>query len=112
VGETEGAVSRWTIVGAPIGVLLAVGAWWSVDRITAAPDPDLGPAIVIPVAEQAHIFDRFHRGAGSRHAGSGLGLAVVARIVEAHGGTVSVSSTPGHGARFLIDIPHSREEPR
>ncbi|WP_313356580.1 ATP-binding protein [Microbacterium sp.] len=66
----------------------------------------------IPFAEQPHIFDRFHRGAGTRHAGSGLGLAIVARIVEAHGGRVSVSSTPGHGARFLIDIPHAREEPR
>lgn len=66
----------------------------------------------IPFAEQPHIFDRFHRGAGVRHAGSGLGLAIVARIVEAHGGSVSVNSTPGHGATFRIDIPHAREEHR
>jgi len=66
----------------------------------------------IPFAEQPHIFDRFHRGDGARHAGSGLVLAIVSRIVEAHGGSVSVSSTPGHGARFLIDIPHMREEHR
>ena len=52
-------------------------------------------------AEQtAHVFERFYRGDPSRsrdHGGAGLGLAIVAAIVAAHGGAVEVESAPGRG---------------
>ncbi len=56
--------------------------------------------------ELPHIWDRLYRGDRSRSVtGLGLGLSVVKAIVEAHGGTVSVSSTPGKGSEFTITIP-------
>ncbi len=50
-----------------------------------------------------HIFDRFYKGAGS--AGSGLGLTIARRLVEAHGGTISVESQPGVGTTFVVSLP-------
>lgn len=65
----------------------------------------------IPLEDQPHIFDRFTRGtAAHRSSSSGLGLAIVARIAQSHGGAVSVRSQPGHGATFVIEIPDRYEE--
>jgi PAS domain S-box-containing protein len=62
--------------------------------------------IGIPLEQQARIFDRFERAAPVRHYGGfGLGLWIVRRLVEAHGGTVRVESQPGAGARFTIELP-------
>jgi two-component system sensor histidine kinase KdpD len=57
--------------------------------------------------EQPYVFDRFFRGAnGTAHPnGTGMGLAIVKAIVEAHQGRISVRSTPGHGAQFSFWIP-------
>ncbi|ONI84888.1 hypothetical protein ALI22I_30940 [Saccharothrix sp. ALI-22-I] len=55
-----------------------------------------------------HLFDRFWRADKSRSrttGGSGLGLAITRHLVEAHGGTVSVSSEPGAGTTFRITLP-------
>jgi signal transduction histidine kinase len=57
------------------------------------------------------IFDRFHRtdeGRSRAEGGSGLGLAIARAIVEAHGGTISASSTPGEGATVSFQIPGYR----
>jgi len=55
------------------------------------------------------VFDRFWRADPSRSrlggAGSGLGLAIVRQLVQAHGGQVSVQSTPSQGTTFTLDIP-------
>lgn len=62
----------------------------------------------IPDDEQARVFDRFHRVAGVAGRtieGTGLGLALVADAVEAHGGTVTVDSTPGVGSVFVVRVP-------
>jgi signal transduction histidine kinase len=62
----------------------------------------------IPAGEQRRIFDRFVRGAESkarRIKGTGIGLAIVRRIVEAHGGEILLTSQPGKGSRFTISIP-------
>jgi signal transduction histidine kinase len=64
--------------------------------------------IGIPPAEHAKIFDKFYRVGRSDtqgRRGSGVGLALVRHIVEAHGGSVSVRSAPGQGSCFTIWLP-------
>ncbi|HUS17344.1 MAG TPA: HAMP domain-containing sensor histidine kinase [Chloroflexia bacterium] len=70
---------------------------------------DTGTGII--AADLPHIFDRFYRGDVSRTratGNSGLGLAIVRAIVEAHGGTIGVTSTPGAGTCFTIRLPRAR----
>ena len=56
--------------------------------------------------DQALVFRRAWRdGAPADGEGHGLGLALVRQIAEAHGGTVSVASVPGHGASFVVWLP-------
>jgi signal transduction histidine kinase len=53
-----------------------------------------------------HLFDPFYRGRGSEQTrGSGLGLSIVRRIVEAHGGTVALDRRRERGASFTIRLP-------
>jgi two-component system phosphate regulon sensor histidine kinase PhoR len=65
--------------------------------------------IGIPSADLPHIFRRFYRvekhHSQSEIKGTGLGLSIVRRAVEAHGGTIGVTSTPGELTRFLIHVP-------
>lgn len=56
--------------------------------------------------QQEHLFDRFQRGVSARHYGGlGLGLYIARKIVEAHGGSITVESQPGAGAAFTIVLP-------
>ncbi|WP_031027242.1 sensor histidine kinase [Streptomyces sp. NRRL WC-3725] len=55
-----------------------------------------------------HVFDRFWRAEKSRSrqtGGSGLGLSIVRKLIEAHGGTVEAQSTPGTGSTFTLHLP-------
>ena len=64
----------------------------------------------IPAADLANIFERFYRVDKSRTratGGSGLGLTIARRLVEAHGGTIEVRSEPGRGSRFSFTVPVS-----
>jgi len=62
--------------------------------------------IGIDPADQRHIFERFERAVSSQnYGGLGLGLFIVKRILEAHGGTVRVESRPGEGAAFQVELP-------
>jgi signal transduction histidine kinase len=70
--------------------------------------------IGIPPSEQAKIFERFHRvSTGLVHdvKGSGLGLALVKHIVEAHAGKVKVESEPGKGSTFTLYLPIAQSKP-
>lgn len=68
--------------------------------------------IGIPISEQQRIFERFYRvdDARSREVGgTGLGLAITKHLVEAHNGTISVSSALNQGATFNVFIPNAGE---
>jgi PAS domain S-box-containing protein len=52
-----------------------------------------------------HVFERYWRGSAARYAGQGLGLAIAKRIVDAHGGRISVESELGRGSTFAVEIP-------
>ncbi len=76
-----------------------------------------GPAIQVAIHDQGegipnkeipHLFDPFFRGERARQTqtqGSGLGLSLVKQVVEAHGGEIDVSSTPGSGSTFVVELP-------
>jgi len=70
--------------------------------------------IGISSAEQSRIFEPFYRAPdviAARIQGAGLGLSLVRRIVEAHGGRISVRSDPGKGSEFTVILPAATEEP-
>jgi len=65
----------------------------------------------VDAADRPHIFDPFFRGRRARDAqvrGNGLGLSLVKRIAESHGGRVDVESAPGSGATFRLVVPAAR----
>ena len=62
----------------------------------------------IPEHDVPHLFERFHRVEGARgrtQEGTGIGLALVAELVNLHGGTVEASSTVGRGSTFTVTLP-------
>ena len=62
--------------------------------------------------DQARIFERFYRADPARSpGGAGLGLAIARWIVDEHGGTIAVRSTPGSGSSFTVELPVSSEPP-
>jgi two-component system sensor histidine kinase KdpD len=66
---------------------------------------DRGPGI--DDFEQSLIFDKFYRGKDQRYSvqGTGMGLAIAKAIVEAHGGTIAVTSQLGRGSVFSFTLP-------
>ena len=62
--------------------------------------------------EQAKIFEPFYRGnQGKRFKqGMGLGLSIASDLVKAHGGSISLDSTPGKGSQFTIHLPLERPD--
>jgi len=71
--------------------------------ITSVADRGVG----IDDLERSMIFDKFYRGQGQRYRvqGTGMGLAIVKAIVEAHGGRIEVTSQLGHGSVFSFGLP-------
>ncbi len=80
------------------------------DIVVAFEDTGLG----IPEEDLPRIFERFFRVDKSRSkemGGTGLGLAIVKHVVQAHGGVIDVTSKPGQGSRFTLELP-IRNRPR
>ncbi len=68
---------------------------------------DTGPGIA--PEHMKHLFEKFYRVPGSekRATGSGLGLYICRRIVEAHGGSIRAKSKVGEGSKFIVTLPRS-----
>jgi two-component system, OmpR family, sensor histidine kinase BaeS len=74
------------------------------DAVLEVADTGVG----IPADELPRIFDRFWRGqAAAQTSGSGIGLAIAAELVWAHGGTLTAASEPGKGTRLTLTLPRA-----
>jgi signal transduction histidine kinase len=96
-----GNALKFTEAGGRIAVRL-----WDDENSVFVEVADTG--IGIPADKLAHIFERFYQIDGSlkrRYGGTGLGLALVKEIIEAHAGHVDVQSTLGQGSAFRITLP-------
>jgi two-component system OmpR family sensor kinase len=72
---------------------------------------DRGPGL--PLGDPELLFERFWRAEGGRargKAGAGLGLAIVAEIVDTHGGSVEAGAAEGGGAHFVVRLPRALRE--
>ncbi len=73
------------------------------------------PGVGIPPDQMYHIFDRYHHleSVGDHlFGGVGLGLPIAKQVVEQHGGSISVVSSPGEGSTFTLTIPIERKNGR
>jgi anti-sigma regulatory factor (Ser/Thr protein kinase) len=67
---------------------------------------DTGPGIAPEAAERIFgEFEQAEQGPARRHGGTGLGLAISKRLVDEMGGKIAVTSVPGSGATFTVDLP-------
>lgn len=66
----------------------------------------------IPPEQLERIFEPFRRGEGAKAMGLGLGLYIVERIVDAHSGTITATSTPADGTTFEVRLPRRRTSDR
>lgn len=92
---------RYSPKGAPVHLVAARENGWAVVAVA-----DSGPGLT--PEEQEHVFERFWRSDSARSresGGAGLGLAIVRRIAESHGGHVAVSSEAGTGSTFELRLP-------
>ncbi len=114
------SLAPWMVIGEPqllqraVTNLLDNAAKWSpadgVIRVSLGRGvlvvSDEGPGI--NDEDLPHIFDRFYRSSEARTLpGSGLGLSIVKRAAERHGGTVDVASPPGTGTTFTLELPEA-----
>ena len=101
VANLVGNALRHTADGTPVHVSMAIEGRSAV--LTVA---DEGPGIPPEVATR--VFEPFYRADPARArstGGAGLGLAIVAAIVQAHAGTVCLDSAPGQGSAFTVRLP-------
>ena len=92
---------KFTPAGGSVTVELA-----SEDGVLALHVTDTGTGI--PPEDQARIFAAFEQLKPGTAEGTGLGLALTQRLVQAHDGQIEVVSTPGAGSRFSVRLPHPK----
>ena len=107
VANLLGNARKHTPPGCPVHVRLASEAGRAGEAGEAVLEvADEGPGLTPEIA--AKVFEPFYRANKSRarqSGGAGLGLAIVAAIVEAHGGSVALRTQPGEGATFSVRLP-------
>jgi len=91
---------KYSAPGSPIHITIEAD-----DRTLTVSVADRGPGI--DDFEQSLIFDKFCRGKNERYRvqGTGMGLAIAKAVVEAHGGSINVTSQVGHGSVFSFALP-------
>jgi len=89
---------KFVASGGTVTVTLRDDGDWAELQVT-----DTGPGIAPD--ELRRVFERFFRSRTAHAGGSGIGLAVVAELVAAHGGHVTVDSELGHGTTFRVRLP-------
>lgn len=99
--------AKYSPPGSPVTIRITKNAETIAVHIT---DRGIG----VPVSEQQLIFEKFYRGRAQMHrqSGTGMGLAICRAIVEAHHGTIRLSSAPGEGSTFTIELPILRSASR
>lgn len=98
VRNLVGNAARHTPPGTAVRVSIAVE-----DAVVTIRVADDGPGI--PADELTRVFERFHRAGRDRAGGSGLGLSIVAAVVNAHGGMVRAEAPADGGAVFVVELP-------
>ncbi len=92
----------------PAGGVITVCARPAGERVELSV-ADTGPGI--EPAELPHLFDRFWQSKRGDLRGLGLGLAIAKKIADAHHGTLTVDSEPGHGTMFRLTLPAAEGDP-
>ena len=106
--QVLGNLLRNALVHTPAGTPIDVSAEPEAEvvRVTVR---DHGPGL--PTEDPDALFERFWRAEGGRErgkGGAGLGLAIVAAIVDSHGGRVRAANADGGGAAFVVELPALR----
>ena len=108
IAQAVGNLLDNAITHTPEGGSITVSAHASVDAVEVQV-ADTGPGIAPD--DLPRVFDRFYRADPSRSrgtGGTGLGLTIARRLVEAHGGSIEAESVVGQGSRFIIRLPAGR----
>ena len=115
--SSEGGVVRLELQAVPRSAVVLAPASGMACRMLAAPTADTALYLRIDVIDEGigiaesdlpHLFQSFRQLGQSltrQHEGTGLGLALLMRLAELHGGTVGVASAPGRGTCFTVWIP-------
>ena len=111
-GVKYGGHARWIRVSAGAGNRDPGSGIRPVPGLLSFSIEDRGPGI--DPEDRKHIFEPFYRGrdaVSQQIQGSGLGLNLVLRIAEAHGGRVTVTTEPGKGSTFTLSLPAATDQP-
>ena len=108
IAQVVGNLLDNAVTHTPEGGSVTVSAHASADAVEVQV-ADTGPGIAPDDLQR--VFDRFYRTDPSRSrntGGTGLGLTIARRLVEAHGGSIEAESAVGQGSRFIIRLPDGR----